>query len=123
MPLPIVAASTICRKDQAYLIWRELPTDAVFMLENSRAATSSQQGGNKTLSDVYSDYLTWALLGLAWSGHVCKWADGLTATVDYRNPILEEVLWRAASKQNKKDGFIYFLSVERGPSMGYALMR
>lgn len=33
-------------------------TDAVATPANSRAATTSQQGGNQTLSDVYSDCLT-----------------------------------------------------------------
>lgn len=78
------------------------------MLENSRAPTFTQQGGNKTLSDVYSDYLTWALLGLAWSGHVCKWAGGLAETVAYKNPILEEVFEEQhPSKTKGKDLFIF----------------
>lgn len=42
------------------------------MLGNSGIAMSSQQGGGETLPDVYSEYLTRVLLGLALSGHVCK---------------------------------------------------
>ena len=49
-----------------------------------------------------------------WQKAVAVWEGCLTATVEYMNPILQEVLWRTASKQNKKARFIYFLSVERG---------
>ncbi len=61
---PLSTGSIIYPKPQACLIQRRPSTDGVAMLENSRAATSSQQEDNKTLSDVYSDYLTGALLGL-----------------------------------------------------------
>lgn len=76
------------QKCRAYLLRRGLLTDAVATPENSRAATTYQQGGNQALSDVYSDCLTPVLQGLTESGRVCKRAGGLTATVESKNPIL-----------------------------------
>lgn len=58
-----------------------------------------------------------------WHGAVTVWACSLTATVEFMNSILKEVLWRNASKENKKDRFIYFLSVEHGPWTGHPLIR
>lgn len=65
-------------------------------------------------------------MGLAKTGHVSKWADGLTANAGYRNPICKESC--EEKHPSKTKGWIYlfiylFLSLEHDPSMGHALMR